>query len=79
MAQWVLKANGKVVPRRTCSPLHTDEIHSEQEKKKREVFDALIETRWGSSFKLPVNQEDDVYDPYEDDEEECNRHRHTGR
>eukprot|EP00957_Ditylum_brightwellii_P097231 7405187-Ditylum_brightwellii.AAC.1 len=36
MAQWVLKANGKVVPRRTCRLLHTDETHSEQEKKQRE-------------------------------------------
>eukprot|EP00957_Ditylum_brightwellii_P143478 10930806-Ditylum_brightwellii.AAC.1 len=71
MAQWILKANVKVVPRRTYRPLHTDEIHSEQEKKKREVFDTLIETRWGSSFKPPVNQENDAYAPYEDDEEEA--------
>ena len=43
MAQWVLKANGKVVPRRTVRPLHVDELHSPQEIKKRETFDALIE------------------------------------
>eukprot|EP00957_Ditylum_brightwellii_P204183 15338039-Ditylum_brightwellii.AAC.1 len=69
MTQWVLKANEKVVPRRTCRPLHTDKIHSEQEKKKHEVFDALIDVHWGYSFKLPVNQEDDVYDPYEEEDE----------
>jgi hypothetical protein len=28
MAQWILKANGRVVPRRTCRPLTTAEIHS---------------------------------------------------
>ena len=36
MAQWVLKANGNVVPRRTARSLHVDELHSPQEVKKRE-------------------------------------------
>ena len=34
MCQWVLKANGKVVPRRTCRPLTVAEKHSETEQKK---------------------------------------------
>ena len=42
MSQWVLKCNGRVVPRRTVRPLTTAELHSESEKKKRKIFDALI-------------------------------------
>ena len=39
MCQWVLKANGSVVPKRTLQPLTTAELHSKDEKKKREIFD----------------------------------------
>ena len=39
MAQWILKVNGRVVPRRS---LKIDEIHSPVEIKTREVFDELI-------------------------------------
>ena len=49
MAQWVLKANGNVVPRRTLRPLQTAELHSETEKRKRIIFNTLIEKRWGTS------------------------------
>ena len=42
MAQWILKANGNVVPRRLLRPLHVDELHSAVEIKKQETFDALI-------------------------------------
>ena len=45
MAQWVLKANGNVVPRRTLRPLHVDELQNPTETKKREAFDVLIERR----------------------------------
>jgi hypothetical protein len=73
MAQWVLKANGKVVPRRTCRPLTVAETHSEEEQKKRSIFDGLIERRWGSSINpAKPNPEDEVYDKYqeyEDDDE----------
>jgi hypothetical protein len=73
MAQWVLKANGKVVPRCTCRPLTVTETHSEEEQKKRSIFDGLIERRWGSSINPPKpNPEDEVYDEYqeyEDDDE----------
>ena len=67
MAQWVLKANGNVVPRRTARPLHVDEIHNPQEIKKRETFDALIERRWiTSGLPPPVSQlkqsEDETWD-----------------
>ena len=45
MAQWILKANGRVVPRRSLRPLKVDELHSPVEIKKREVFDELIKRR----------------------------------
>jgi hypothetical protein len=37
MAQWILKANGNVVPRRSSRPLKVDEIHSAQELQKRKA------------------------------------------
>ena len=48
MAQWILKVNGRVVPRRSLRPLKVDEIHSPVEVKKREVFDEIIKRRWGT-------------------------------
>ena len=42
MAQWVLKANGRVVPRRSLRPLTIAEKHSAVETKKHDVYDALI-------------------------------------
>ena len=53
MAQWVLEANGQVVPRCTVCLLHADELHSPQDIKKRDIFDALIEKRWGTSGSPP--------------------------
>ena len=49
MAQWVLKSNGQVVPRRSARPLHDDELITETEKAKRELFDKLIERKLGGS------------------------------
>ena len=46
MAQWILKANGRVVPRRSLRPLKVDELPSPVEIKKREVFDELIKRKW---------------------------------
>jgi len=53
MCQWVLKGNGKVVPRRSVRPLNPSEIHSEVEIRKRKVFDGLIERRHGTSINPP--------------------------
>ena len=53
MSQWVLKANGDVVPRRSSRPLHVDELNIKTEEKKRETLDALIERRWGTSITPP--------------------------
>ena len=75
MAQRILKANGKVVPRRTCRPLKVDEIHSATEAKKREIFDGLIERRWGTSINPPsiseTEKEFPEYEEYEDDDEKA--------
>ena len=64
MAQWVLKSNGKVVPRRTVRPLTPDKISSEVEKAKRDLFDEIIKKRWGDSVTPPPNVKPD------DDEDE---------
>ena len=58
MAQWVLKANGKVVPRQSLQPLTIAKKHSMVENKKRDVFDALIERRMGTSINPPPIPED---------------------
>ena len=73
MTQWVLKANGNVVPRRTIRPLNTSELSSDTENKKRTLFDELIEKRWGTSVNPPndplpskdfLEYEDDDEDPH---------------
>jgi hypothetical protein len=71
MSQWILKANGNVVPRRSCRPLRVDEIHSTVEKKKRATFDVLIERRWGTSLIPPketTSSIDKTWDEYHDDD-----------
>ena len=70
MAQSILKANGKVVPRRTSRPLKVDEIHSPTEIKKREIFDGLIERRWGTyNSPPPISETEKEFSEYEDDDE----------
>ena len=81
MCQWILKANGKVVPRRTCRPLNVAEQHSETEKKKQRIFDTLIEGKWGNTInpsKKSVSNSkrrtrssaNDDFIEYEDDDED---------
>lgn len=72
MAQWILKANGNVVPRRSHRPLQTSELHSPSEEKKRRIFDALIERRWGTSISPPQTQPSKDFDLYEDETERPN-------
>ena len=45
MAQWILKANGNVVPRQSPRPLTVAELHSPTERKTREIFNKLIQRR----------------------------------
>jgi hypothetical protein len=77
MSQWILKSNGHVVPRRTVRPLRVEELHSPEELRKREIFDALIERRWGTSINPPkdstdddtAKDDDDTWEEYEDADE----------
>ena len=71
MCQWVLKANGNVVPRRTLRPLTVDERHSPLEIKKRDTFNDLIERRWGTAMSPPQvsEKDDDPWEVYHDDDE----------
>ena len=70
MAQWILKANSRVVPRKSLRPLKVDEIHSPVEIKKREVFDELIQRRWGSQITPSNTQQKNVFKKYEDHEQQ---------
>ena len=73
MAQWILKANGRVVPRRTAVPLNIAKLNSETENKKRTIFDQLISKIWGTSISPPDisdhAEHDKIHDPYEDEDE----------
>jgi hypothetical protein len=75
MAQWYLKANGNVVPRRTVRSLTPDDLASETEIQKRVTFNELIKTRWGTSVSPPTDEPEpskDEYDfeEYADDDEQ---------
>ena len=74
MAQWILEANGNVVPRRSHQPLQVAEIHNPSKVKKRNLFDNLIKGRWGTSISQPNKpvgkSNDPVPEIYEDDSEE---------
>jgi hypothetical protein len=72
MAQWILKSNGQVIPRRSLRPLKVEETHSDREKDMRRIFDRLIERRWGTAMTPPnctTTDTEDPYDEYEDDDE----------
>ena len=70
IAQWILKANGRVVPRRSVRPLKVDELHSPVEIKKREVFDELLKRRWDSPITPSNTQQQKVFEKYEDHEQQ---------
>ena len=53
MSQWMLKPNGRVVPRRTARPLNDAELCSEFEIRKRKIFDAFIEGKQRTSIIPP--------------------------
>ena len=59
MAQWVLKANGNVVPRRTVRPLREQEKRHPVVRRKQGDFDAFIEKRFGTSWKAKERKDDD--------------------
>lgn len=63
--------NGQVVTRQTVRPLKVDEVHSASEERKRQVFDRVIERRWGTSINPPKTDPGIDYEEYEDDDEEA--------
>ena len=50
--------------------MKVDEIHSPVEIKEREVFDELIESRWGSRITPPNIQQQNAFKKYEDNEQQ---------
>ena len=68
LAKWVLKSNGNVVPCQTAQLLQLAELHSDTEKWKRVIFDALIEKRWGSPISTPNKDDADMTTHTEDNE-----------
>ena len=72
MAQWILKSNGYVVPRRTIRTLHVDELYSPEDQKKRNIFGALIERRWVTSVNPPpvsTTSNGDIWEEHKDKDE----------
>ena len=77
MAQWVLKDNGKVLPRRTLRRLSTAELSltNESEAERRMLFTTSVRGILGDSISLPAapppNPMDEYWElePYGDDVE----------
>ena len=58
-----------MVPRRTVRVLQLAEVHSDTEKRKWDIFDALIERRWGSPMSTPNKDDMDITTDTEEDNE----------
>ena len=72
MAQWCLKANGEMVPRRFVVPLTTAKLNNKEEILKRIFFTNCIRKSYVDSINLdhfPINMEDLYFSPYGDDGE----------
>ena len=71
MSQSILKANGRIVPRRTVRPLLPAELAATNhvEKERRRKFDEAIKQRYGDALSLPDKPVSNFI-PYEDDETE---------
>ena len=76
MAQWVLKSNGQIVPRRTLRKLKPEELYNNPtEAQKRAVFNTSIRSKYGDSVNpppKPLDASETDFVPYEDDEVESN-------
>ena len=72
MAQWILKSNGNVVPRRSVRALTPEEKRSETEKHKRLIFTELISKRWGDASHPPssTDEPDPTMDAQDEDEDQ---------
>ena len=67
----MLKVDDNVVPEFTLRPLHTSEMHSNTEDKKRELFDELTDGRWITSINTPpvLRKEPEYFEEDMDDNE----------
>ena len=71
MAQYILQANGRVVPRRTTIPIPEEELRTSSMKQRIETFNKCIEQTLGTSMNMPtLKSSDDEWIPYESDETE---------
>ena len=52
MAQWILKSNSSIVPRRSLRRLTKAEMNSDTERLKRNQFDQLIKCKLGDSLTI---------------------------
>ena len=59
MSQWILKANGKIVPQQTGCPLLPGKLSESNvvEKEKQDQFTSQIKQQYGDSMPLPLNQQ----------------------
>ena len=66
-----------MVPRQTVWALQLAKVHSDTEKRKWDIFDALIERRWGSPMSTPnkddANMTTDTEDNEIDDDDEMTK------
>ena len=69
MAQWILKSNSQIFPRRSLRHLRTEEVNTNLvEERKHLAFMENIRINTGQSMSLPIKtfSEDEVeYNPYE--------------
>jgi hypothetical protein len=72
MCQWILHANGKVVPRCTVRPLREDERRDAGVQQQQKLFDSMIERRWGTSINPPKLEStiDEDFAECDDDEDD---------
>eukprot|EP00957_Ditylum_brightwellii_P000709 55653-Ditylum_brightwellii.AAC.1 len=64
----------EIVPRQTLRSLKIEELNSKTEIRSRNLFDSLIEMRWGTYMNPPPETTPDNWDPYdeyEDDDEKA--------
>ena len=57
-----------MVPCRTIRALELTKVHSDTEKRKQDIFDALIERRWGLPMRTPNKDDTDMTTDTEDNE-----------
>ena len=67
MCQWILRVNGRVIPRQTVRPLTIEELASQTEVNKRAAFDLAIKRKLGNSIAAPEEPNDD-FESFNEDE-----------